>query len=35
MKVLDVWADTAGRMTVAKVEMYGRELAVISAYALN
>lgn len=35
IKVLDVWADTTGRMTIAKVELYGRKVAVISAYAPN
>ena len=35
MKVLDVWADTTGRIAVAKVELYGRKVAVISAYDPN
>ncbi len=35
MKVLNVWADTAGRIAVAKVELYGRRIAIISAYAPN
>lgn len=35
IKVLDVWADTAGRIAVAKVELYGRKVAVVSAYAPN
>ena len=33
--MLDVWADTAGRIVVAKVELYGRKVAVISAYPPN
>ena len=35
IKVLDVWADTAGRLAVVKVELYGRKVAVISAHAPN
>lgn len=35
IKVLGVWADTTGRMTIAKVELYGRKVTVISAYAPN
>ena len=33
VKVLDMWADTAGRITIARVEVYGRKVALISAYA--
>lgn len=35
IKVLDIWADTAGRITIAKVELYGRMLPLITAYAPN
>lgn len=35
MKVLDTWADNNGRMTIAKVEMFGRKIAIVSAYAPN
>lgn len=27
VKVLDMWADTAGRITIARVEVYGRKVA--------
>ena len=35
IKVLDVWADDSGRIIIAKTEMYGRKIAIISAYAPN
>lgn len=35
IKVLDIWADNNGRMKIAKVEIYGRKIAIISAYAPN
>jgi len=35
IKVLDTWADNNGRMAIAKVEMYGRKIAITSAYAPN
>lgn len=35
IKVLDTWSDNKGRMTIAKIEMYGRKIAIISAYAPN
>lgn len=35
IKTLDTWSDNNGRITMAKVEMYGRKIALISAYAPN
>lgn len=35
IKVLDTWSDNKGRMTIVKIEMYGRKIAIISAYAPN
>lgn len=36
IKMLDVWADAAGRIVVAKVELYGRKaIAIVSASAPN
>lgn len=35
IKVLDIWADSAGRITIAKVECSNRKIALVSAYAPN
>lgn len=35
IKVLDVWTDTTGRITIAKVECSNRKIALVSAYAPN
>lgn len=35
IKMLDVWPDAAGRIVIAKVELYGRKVAIVSAYAPN
>lgn len=35
IKVLDTWSDNKGRMTIAKIDLYGRKIAIISAYAPN
>lgn len=35
IKVLDLWADDAGRIVIAKVELYGKKVALISIYAPN
>lgn len=35
IKVLDVWADSGGRISIAKVEYSNRKIALVSAYAPN
>lgn len=35
MKVLDIWADSAGRITMVKVDLYGLNFALAPVYAPN
>lgn len=35
MKTLDVWADAAGRIVIAKVELYGRKVAIQPMLQIN
>lgn len=35
IKVLDIWADTMGRLVIAKVDLYGSKIALTSVYAPN
>lgn len=35
IKVMDVWADSEGRITIAKIECTNRKIALVSAYAPN
>ncbi len=35
IKVQDFWVDDAGRIVIAKVELYGKKVALISIYAPN
>lgn len=35
IKVLDIWADSSVRITIAKIECTNRKMALISVYAPN
>lgn len=35
IKVMDVWADSEGWITIAKIECTNRKIALVSAYAPN